>query len=334
MRYPQIRESWQTGAVVTIPTSKDVAARAGVSRSTVSQILNGRAELFAEDTRARVALAITELGYQPSQAGRTLARGSSDIIVALIPNTTFGSNLQDIYESLTEELARRGLTLVLRFTGHNLQALDRIASGIKPRALITLERLNDAQHALLTERGVEVLEPEVTPETDVNAQIGAHQAQFLAARGYRRLAYAHLRDSRNDTFGGDREATFAEECRKLGLDAPQILHLGVSPEDAAQALDDLGEQGFAVACYNDDIATALLHAARERGWGVPADLAVVGMDNTLLARLTSPPLSSMAFDSDAVSRQAVASLLARLDNTVAPPSTHALTLVDFPRAST
>lgn len=317
-----------------IPTSKDVAARAGVSRSTVSQILNGRAELFTEETRARVALAITELGYQPSEAGRTLARGSSDIVVALIPNTTFGSNLQDVYESLTEELARRGLTLVLRFTGHNLQALDRVASGIKPRALISLTLLDDAQHALLAERGVEVLEPDVSLATNVNAQIGAHQARFLAARGYRRLAYAHLRDSRNDIFGGDREVTFAEECRNLGLDTPSVLYLGVSPEDATKALDTLEDRGFAVACYNDDVAIALLHAARERQWAVPADLAVVGMDNTPLARLTSPPLSSMAFDSAAVSRQAVASLVARLDNTVAAPSVEALTLIDFPREST
>jgi len=299
----------------------------------VSQILNGRADLFAPETQARVALAITELGYLPSEAGRTLARGSSDIVVALIPNTTFGSNIQDVYESLTEELATRGLTLVLRFTGHNLQALDRVASGIKPRALIAFAPLDDAQHALLAKRGIDVLEPNGPVATDVNAQIGAHQARFLAARGYRRLAYAHLRDSRDDTFGRDREVTFADECRDLGLEAPRILHLGISPEDATHALDSLGERGFAVACYNDDVATALLHAAREREWAVPADLAVVGMDNTPLARLTSPPLSSMAFDGAAVSRQAVESIVARLDNKDAAPSIE-LTLIDFPRDST
>lgn len=320
--------------MVTIPTSRDVAVRAGVSRSTVSQILNGRGALFAEDTRARVARAVSELGYQPSEAGRTLARGSSDIVVALIPNTTFGSNLQDVYESLTEELARRGLTLVLRFTGRNLQALDRVASGIKPRAVITVAPLDDAQRALLAQRGVEVLEPDASLATNVNAQIGAHQARFLAARGYRRLAYAHLRDSRNDIFGVDREKTFAEECRNLGLDTPRILHLGVSPEDAADALDSLGEPGFAVACYNDDVAIALLHAARVRQWAVPADLAVVGMDNTPLARLASPSLSSLAFDSAAVTRQAVASLVMRLDSEAAEPNTESLTPLDFPREST
>jgi DNA-binding LacI/PurR family transcriptional regulator len=334
IRYARIRERWRKEAAVTIPTSKDVAVRAGVSRSTVSQILNGRGDLFAEETRARVALAVRELGYQPSEAGRTLARGSSDIVVALIPNTTFGSNLQDVYESLTEELAQRGLTLVLRFTGRNLQALDRVASGIKPRALITVAPLDDAQRALLAQRGIELLEPDASLATNVNAQIGAHQARFLASAGYRRLAYAHLRDSRNDILGVDREATFTQECRNLGLDAPRILHLGVSPEDATEALDTLGAPGFAVACYNDDVAIALLHAARKRHWAVPADLAVVGMDNTPLARLTDPPLSSMAFDSAAVTRQAVAAIVARLDNEVSAPTLETLTPIDFPREST
>jgi DNA-binding LacI/PurR family transcriptional regulator len=127
---------------------------------------------------------------------------------------------------------------------------------------------------------------------------------------------------------------FAEQCRSLGLDAPRVLYLGVTPEDASAALDTLGSSGFAVACYNDEVATALLHAARERRWSVPADLAVLGMDNAPLSRLTYPSLSSMAFDSSAVSQQAVATIVARLDNTVVKPSIEALTLIEFPREST
>ena len=99
-----------------IATSEDVAKRAGVSRATVSQILNGRGQRFASATRERVTQAAAELEYLPSSAGRTLALGSSDIVIAVIPNTTFGGNLQDIFEAATEELGARGLTLLLHLS--------------------------------------------------------------------------------------------------------------------------------------------------------------------------------------------------------------------------
>ena len=296
-----------------IPTSQDVADRAGVSRSTVSQILNGFADKFNDATRDRVLQAVTELGYQPSAAGRTLARGSSDIVIALIPNTTFGSNLQDIYGALTEELASRGLTLVLRLSNDNLDSLDRLVVGMKPRAVLTLTPLTDDQRNLLVGRDVEVLEPGSEPNADANAQIGALQAQYLIGRGYRQLAYAHLRDARNDPFGEPRERLFRVECLAAGLDEPRVLNVEISPEGARVALDELGQPGFAIGCYNDDVATALLYAAKERGWSTPGNLALIGMDNTLLSRVTTPPLTTMGFDAKQVIDASVESLLARLD---------------------
>ena len=296
-----------------IPTSQDVATRAGVSRSTVSQILNGRAEYFAEETQARVAQAVAELGYEPSSAGRTLARGSSDIVIALIPDTTFGRNLQDIYGSLTEELARRGLTLVLRLSTSTEASLDRLVVGMKPRAVLTLTALPAGQRELLVRRGVEVLEPDESSNANVNARIGTLQARHLIERGYRSLGYAHLRDARSDPFGGARERSFIEECRLCGLDQPRILHLDVTPEDARSALEELERPGFAVACYNDDVATALLYAATEKGWKVPDDIALIGMDNTPLSRLTVPPLTTIGYDPNQATQGSLQQLLNRLD---------------------
>lgn len=304
-----------------IPRSQDVADRAGVSRSTVSQILNGRGDLFTDETRAKVADAVAELGYQPSAAGRTLARGSSDIVIALIPNTTFGGNLQDIYEALTTELARRGLTLLLRMSQDDAQSLDRLAVGLKPRAMITLTPMPQEQRAALSARGVEILEPAVGSSSDVNAEIGSLQARYLIGKGYRDLAYAHLHDERNDPFGAPREEMLTLECRRHGLPEPRVLHVGITPEAADAALDELGARGFAVACYNDDVATALLHAATKRGWRVPEDLALVGMDDTPLSRLTTPPLTTLGYDRAEVIAASVRSLLDRLDRAVeTPPS--------------
>lgn len=299
-------------------TSQNVADRAGVSRSTVSQILNGRAEFFTDETRSRVANAVAELGYEPSAAGRALARGSSDIVIALIPDTTFGHNLQDIYGALTDELATRGLTLVLRLSNHSPESLDRMVRGLAPRAILTLTGLPPLHRAALQRRGIEVIEPPDTGDYDANAQIGAVQARYLIGRGYQRLAYARLRDARNDPFGGPREEKFIEECRAEGLDDPPILYLDITTEGAQRALEELGGPGFAVACYNDEVATALLHAANEKGWRVPEDLALIGMDDTALARVTIPPLTTMGYDPNKVTEISLRFVLARLDRTDVP----------------
>ena len=296
-----------------IATSQDVADRAGVSRSTVSQILNGRGEHFAAETRARVHQAVAELGYEPSAAGRTLAKGSSDIVIALIPDTTFGGNLQDIYGALTGELSRRGLTLLLRLATHTATALDRLLIGMKPRAVLSLTPFSDEDRRLLERRGVEAIDPGSSSRRDANAEIGALQARHLIDRGYRRLAYAHLHDARTDPFGGPRERAFVAECHTNGVDAPQILELGINAEDATAALDQLGEPGFAVGCYNDDVATALLHAASLRQWRVPHDLALIGMDHTPLSRLTTPPLTTMGYDTSLVAEENVQAILRHLD---------------------
>jgi DNA-binding LacI/PurR family transcriptional regulator len=146
-----------------------------------------------------------------------------------------------------------------------------------------------------------------------NSEIGTLQARHLIDRGYRRLAYAHLRDARSDPFGGPRERTFVAECSTHGVDEPRILALSINAEEAMAALDQLGEPGFAVGCYNDDVATALLHAALLRGWRVPQDLALIGMDHTPLSRLTTPPLTTMGYDMSAVTQATVQSILFHLD---------------------
>jgi DNA-binding LacI/PurR family transcriptional regulator len=276
-------------------TSADVAKRAGVSRATVSLILNGRDERFASETRDRVHRAAAELDYHPSVAGRTLARGSSDLVVLLIPNTTFGRNLQDLVDRLTEALAAAGLTLVLRFSTPSAQSLDRIAVGMAPAAVVSMTPFTLEQRRLLDERGVHAIGPSHADDAR-NRAIGELQARHLIAQGHTRLAFAHLSDARQDPFGIAREDGVRTACSEAGLAEPQIVRLDVDPQDALAAVDELEPPGIAVVCYNDDVATALLSAGTVRGWRVPTELALIGMDATPLSRLTIPPLTTVAYD--------------------------------------
>jgi len=304
-------------AARVIATSEDVAKLAGVSRATVSQILNGRGQRFATATRERVAQAAAELEYQPSAAGRTLAKGSSDIVIAVVPNTTFGGNLQDIFQTATEELAMRGLTLLLHLSGSTTGPLDRVIAGMKPRAVVSLTPFSPSERQLLEARGVKAFDPTTGgSRRDVNVEIGALQARHLIARGYRRVAFAHLHDARQDPFGQGRETGVRAECVAAGLPEPSIIRLGISMDDALAAIDSVDLPGVGIACYNDDVATTLLSAATLRGWAVPQDLGLVGMDHTPLSAVTIPPLTTVGYDLSAVAYNLITTALSGIGETV------------------
>lgn len=301
-----------------VTTSRDVARTAGVSRSTVSEILNGRGHKFAAATREKVELAVQELGYQPSAAARSLVRGTSDLVIALIPDTTFGGNLQDIFERATEELAAHGLTLVLRFSTPSAQSFDRLISSLNPRGVLSLTPFTAQEREILRARGVEFFD--ATPPADhrsVDYDIGKLQAGHLIDRGHRRLAYAHLGDARQDPYGTFREAGVRDECRSRGLPDPVILRLGIDREEALAALDSMGQAPFAVACYNDDVAAALVAAAQVRGRSIPQEVAVIGMDNTPLSQVMVPRLSTIGYPVEGAAHATVAGIIAAVTGTPA-----------------
>ena len=139
-------------------SAEDVARAAGVSRAAVSQIVNGRGERFAADTRTRVTAAAKELGYQPSAAGRSLRRGISDIVVAVVPNITFGANLQDILDQLTVDVAEHGLFLVVRYSPAADPSFDRFITALRPAAVLPLAPLSEAHRRILASRGTLVVD--------------------------------------------------------------------------------------------------------------------------------------------------------------------------------
>ncbi|MDU0328443.1 LacI family DNA-binding transcriptional regulator [Microbacterium sp. KSW2-21] len=301
-----------------IAKSEDVARLAGVSRGAVSQILNGRGERFSASTIERVKEAALELDYQPSAAGRALAMGSSDFVIALIPNTTFGGNLQDIFGAATEQLAEQGLTLVLRLATTTTAALGRLVTGMAPRAILSLTPFSDEERELLERRGVRAFEPHLASEDQFDREIGRLQARHLIERGSTRLAVARLRDARQDPFGQGREDGVREICRQEGLADPEVVHLGVDLDEALAALDRLSPPEIGIACYNDDIATCLLSAARIRSFVVPGQVALIGMDRTPLSQVTVPRLTTISYDVTAPTKNMIANFLSVLGRTPVP----------------
>jgi DNA-binding LacI/PurR family transcriptional regulator len=307
-------------------TSADVARLAGVSRATVSNILNGRGARFPEATRDRVLAAAGELAYRPSSAGRSLVSGHSDTVVVLLPNTTFGSNLQDAVDQVVDGTSQLGGNVVVRFAGRTPQATLAAIAALRPMAVVDLGVLTAPDRAGLEDHGVVVVpsDPSRGPASAPDGGISHLQATALLERGPRTLWFASLADKRLDPFGPDRYAALCAFCTDRGLDEPRRVRVPLELPGATAALEQvMGAGPVGVACYNDDVAIALLAAARRLRVAVPERLAVVGVDHAPLGQLWEPPLTTVDTDLRGVIRALAADLRTRLTGSPAdeaPPA--------------
>ena len=283
-------------------TSLDVARRAGLSRSTVSQVLNGNHERFPAETRERVEVAAAELGYRPSRAGRALVTGVSDLIVVAVPNVTFGRHLQDAVDRIAAATASRGMSVVVRYAGDDSEATLTAVLDLRPALIVDLGvfYVPDARRVL------EAGGTRIVPDLDTVQGFGEHpnhfigrlQADHLLERSRGRLVIATLDDDRDDYFGADRRQGVIDAARDAGLPEPVTISVPLDRSRAVTALASVLEPGIplGVCCYNDDVAIAVIAAARHLGLTVPDDVAVVGVDNTEIGALIAPPLTSVAID--------------------------------------
>lgn len=298
-------------------TSSAVAKLAGVSRATVSQILNGRAHLFAPATVDKVTAAADELNYRPSVAARALVTGRSDIAVLAVPYVTFGAHLQAIIDDLADRLAEVGLLLVVEFVRHDDAPLLRLVEQLRPAIVIDLAALTEDQRVHLGQSGAVV-----TGGGYERDEVGALQVRHLAERGAARVDYALLADSRDDAYGPARVRAAMDECARLGLPEPRIVRVPADIDSAVAVLRDLhaGSERLAIACYNDDIGSVLVTAAVGMGLDVSRDVAVVGMDDSLVARVCVPALTSIAMDLSGAVDSTFALVRSALEGTIPVPT--------------
>ena len=295
------------------PTSFDVAKRAGVSRATVSHVLNGQGSRFPEQTRQKVLKAAAELQYRPSPAGRALVTGRSDILVVIIPNTTFGSNLQDLVDSVSTQAARHGLSVVVRFAGRDAAETLAAILHFRPVAVVDIGVLSPEDRETLEASGAVAIPRYLRspkPEGDLNFLVGRTMAEELLRGGPRRLAFAALVDERQDPFGPPRYEGMKASARDRGLPTPERLDIPLKLAGAKAALKAFATGGspMGVGCYNDDVAIAVLAAGRALGLETPGDLSVVGVDATEVGQLVSPRLTTILMENDALMARIAADL--------------------------
>jgi DNA-binding LacI/PurR family transcriptional regulator len=277
-------------------TSTDVARHAGVSRSTVSYILNGRADRFSPETRELVERAVAELNYQPQAAGRTLARGHSDIVILVTPfaaNTEF----QPMVDELTARFYAKGLSLLMRSASAAIDSFTSVIGAVRPLSVISLAALSKAEEKALKAADVRYydLAKSTSRPGGINRQIGAHQVEHLIARGFTQIRFVRVEGQDGNVLQSARELGVRERCEQIGVSLGETLTVD-SRDDMDPAILATLPTGTGLACYNDDVASGVLAAAQEINRPAPRELGIIGSDNSAIARRTTPRLTTVATD--------------------------------------
>ena len=304
-------------------TSTDIARLAGVSRATVSYVLNSRKDQsISEATRERVLAAARQLNYVPNAASRALRGGTSHLVMLINSGVPWSTNVTEIEDELTRLVAESGRSLVV----WRRQGPDDLAStlaNLEPCVAISTSFMSDDEKALLSTVKIPLVESNlVAPGSDIPARL---QVEHLVAHGHERLGYLTTSEPSLQRFATPRTKGFIAACAEFKLPEPRVAALPggleVTVESVKEQLRTWQSEPHpvtAVACFNDFHAAVCLAAATDLGWWVPDDLAVMGLDDDIFAPLTRPALTTVKLDPHGVARHLWATAQSRLHEAPEP----------------
>ncbi|HZN14653.1 MAG TPA: LacI family DNA-binding transcriptional regulator [Acidimicrobiales bacterium] len=285
-------------------TSTDVARAAGVSRATVSYVLNDTpGQTVSPATRAAVRRAADELGYRPSVLARSLKRGRSDSVLFPLPGLQLVHPLTCLVDACTAALAPLGLSLVRDFGRYDDPA-DQLDSWTRlaPAAVIdVLLHHDDPVLPGLRATGIPVLSAALATDSgwESSGDVFARQARltqirYLLGKGHRRITAVAPRVLPVDPRA---ERRLLADVRRIARRSGAMLNIERAElEDVHQLVSGWTTAPDAVAAHNDDYAIAIMTALTQRGLRVPDDVAVMGIDDLPLGRVVSPALTTIAGD--------------------------------------
>ncbi len=287
---------------------EDVAKAARVSISTVSRVINHRVDLVNQKTRERVETAIERLGYRPNAFARGLMLRRSEIVGLILPDL-HGEFYSEIIRGANQQAREMGYNLIVSSTrdgddSHSLLAATQRRTLLDGVAVMVSELTDRIQEVLASfQLPFVVLDDDIdgTPHDSViidqHYGAAALTRHLLEQRGVHRVIFVG-----GPATNVDSRARF-EACRNvlnergMTLAPGDIYHLDYRYETALRlASRELPKWTASRACVfaaNDEMAAGILAAAASAGVAVPRELAVVGFDDTRVARMTHPTLTTV-----------------------------------------
>jgi DNA-binding LacI/PurR family transcriptional regulator len=315
-------------------TLEQVASLARVSRATVSRVVNGDRRV-ADVSRAAVEAAVRQLGYVPNRAARSLVTRRSDSVAVVIPEPSaqvFGDPFfPRVLRGISDALAVESMQLVLLMPQARTdeERVERyLAAGHVDGVLLISLHGTDPLPAALRRHGVPVVvggRPPGSgiPYVDVDNRGGADSAvQHLLASGRQRVAT--IAGPQDMAPGADRLAGYQDRLAIAGRPADrELVEIADFTLDGGRAaMERLLERApglDAVFVASDLMAVGAIAALRAAGRAIPADVAIVGFDDSPLTTTTQPPLSSVRQPIEEMGREMTRLLMQGIRQPAAPP---------------
>ena len=313
------------------PTIIDVAKHAGISKSTVSLVLQNSPSV-REETRVLVRQAMAELGYVYNRAAANM-RMSNGGLIGLVINDLRNPFFTEFATSLQMALAERGYSTVIANTDESPKLQDQVVGSMIEHgvsALIICSAYGDtiATFDAIARAGIPTMQMlrRVDPRLDVFPLIapdyltGSREAtRHLIAAGARRIAFVGGLVGRAVT--EERKAGYLEALAQEGL-PPMIVTGKASREFGRNAARQLHADSAAVdaaVCFNDLVALGMLSGCHEVGWRVGQEILIMGFDDIEEAAHAYPALSSVRCDIAGIGEQAAQSVVVWLEDGISPP---------------
>ena len=313
------------------PTQTDVARHAGVSRATVSYVINGITDgriPISDETRKRVLDAIEELGYAPDARAQALSSGKTNTIALVIPDlinphfSEFATGVEEAARAADYHFLLSSTTLV-----SDEYAVDIFRDLVRRRfdglILATHFILNskEAQEILarIHKRGLPIVEfSEINNVDTISADYRdatKEVVSYLVSLGHRRIGFVY--GVGDHDLGLDRLEPYQESMKVAGITVEPnlIIECGPTIEDGYQGalnLLNLEPRPTAIIAINDLLAMSTMRAAADLGIRVPDDLSVVGYDNIPMANYLVPRLTTVTKDAYTAGKTAFEMLMARM----------------------
>lgn len=289
------------------PTINDVAALAGVSKKTVSRVIN-RSEFISEKTRDAVQKAIETLGFVPNPQARALAF-RRNFLIALLHDNPNAQTVLNFQQGVLDAIKDSDLALLVRPVD---RGSDRLLEDVRvflekqrPIGAMLLPPIseNDELAKLCEELGVRYVRVGSALLDDARHCVSSNDREVVAeavskliALGHRRIGF--VRGPVGFRSAAEREEGFRAALTDAGLSLPEELYAPgnyryAAGVDAGKKLLSLAEPPTAVFVSNDEMAAGVMSVAHGKGLSVPAELSIIGFDDSPTATHIWPALSTV-----------------------------------------